>query len=33
MNSSNLERCLQKVDKDFQVINAGFSGDTAFQDF
>ena len=30
---SNLERCLQKIDKDFQVINAGFSGDTAFQEF
>jgi hypothetical protein len=30
---SNLERCLQKIDKDYQVINAGFSGDTAFQEF
>jgi len=30
---SNLERCLQKIDKDFQVINSGFSGDTAFQEF
>ena len=24
---------LQKIDKDFQVINSGFSGDTAFQEF
>ncbi|WP_075506002.1 SGNH/GDSL hydrolase family protein [Candidatus Pelagibacter communis] len=30
---ANLERCLQKIDEDFQVINAGFSGDTAFQEF